>query len=332
LKLTRRRLLGGAAAAIAVGGAGIYGLVERLTAGQSSRRGGGPRRPEQHLVQNTPVVLEDGVEILVPPLHHRVVTGLVMTDETPAALAGARLELERALTELETRHPDSSTGLTVTIAWGLPYFRRFVSAQARRELPVDLRATGARDHPIHVLEDAERFPSDPEDTILEDNEIAVLLRSDHLDALDDAEQSIFHELAGIFAVTSVRNGVVGGGFDGKPSLPKQMLTTAGIPGGALMPRSAELFLGFTSTVKQSLGPSKIANLETLGYADLRSSYFVGGTHMHLSHLEEDVLAWYLNFDRRERVGAMFRPGFDVAPRIQTVRQAAADAETAADMR
>ena len=30
--------------------------------------------------------------------------------------------------------------------------------------------------------------------------------------------------------------------------------------------------------------------------------------MHLSHIEEDLLAWYLNFDHGERVDAMFRPG------------------------
>ena len=59
---------------------------------------------------------------------------------------------------------------------------------------------------------------------------------------------------------------------------------------------------------KALGPGRIANLETLGYARLPDAYFAGGTHMHLSHLFEDVNAWYLNFDRAERVGAMFRPG------------------------
>jgi hypothetical protein len=42
------------------------------------------------------------------------------------------------------------------------------------------------------------------------------------------------------------------------------------------PATAELFLGFTSTVKQTLGPPKIANFETVGYAELRNRYFLGG--------------------------------------------------------
>jgi len=55
-----------------------------------------------------------------------------------------------------------------------------------------------------------------------------------------------------------------------------------------MPATAELFLGFTTTTKQALGPAKIANFETLGYARLPNRYFVGGTHMHLSHLFENL--------------------------------------------
>ena len=95
---------------------------------------------------------------------------------------------------------------------------------------------------------------------------------------------------------------------------------AGVPGSELMPPTAELFFGFTSTVKHALGPPRIANFETLGYANLRSPYFVGGTHMHLSHIHEDMLAWYLNHDHGERVDAMFRPGLKVAPARQTLSQ------------
>ena len=51
-----------------------------------------------------------------------------------------------------------------------------------------------------------------------------------------------------------------------------------------------------------MGPGAIANFETLGYVDFRGSdYFRHGTHMHLSHIHEDVEAWYLNFDFDERV-------------------------------
>jgi hypothetical protein len=328
VKLTRRRLLGGIAATALAGG-GIESLVERLTGG---RRSAGGHPLEQHVLRGAKVLLDDGVEVLVPPLHHRVVTARLRIAETLGAVREARDALETAFADLDARYSASPAGLVVTAAWGMPYFRRFVPAQARREIPLDRRASAARARQTLVLEDAERFPSDPEDTILEQNDIAVLLRSDDLDAITEGQRRLFDELREIFAVTSIRNGFVGGGFGGKRSLPKQMLMAARLPGGELMPPSAELFLGFTSTVKRGLGPPKIANLETLGYAEFRSSYFVGGTHMHLSHIDENILAWYLNFNHAERVEAMFRPGLQVAPAKQTVRQGPLDVETVAELR
>jgi hypothetical protein len=98
-----------------------------------------------------------------------------------------------------------------------------------------------------------------------------------------------------------------------------------------MPPTAQLFLGFTSTVRHALGPPPIANIETLGYARLFDAYFVGGTHMHLSHLSENLNAWYLNFEHPERAAAMFRPGIVVDPGAQTVRQSARDVESSADV-
>jgi hypothetical protein len=272
-------------------------------------------------------VVDNGVEVIVPPLHHRVVTANLRVGETPAALGDARRVFERALAELDDRYAGS---LAVTVAWGTPYFRRFVPAQARREIPVDRRASSGQ-REIRVLEDARRFPSDPEDTILEHNDVAVLMRSDDLDAVDEAERHLFDELPELFAVTSVRKGFVGGGFGGAHSLPKRMATAARVPGGELMPANAELFLGFTSTVKRALGPPKIANVETLGYAELRSPYFVGATHMHLSHIDENLLLWYLDFDHGERVHAMFRPGLDVPAKTLTVRQGPHDVQTIAQL-
>ena len=49
--------------------------------------------------------------------------------------------------------------------------------------------------------------------MLEANDVAVLLRSDRLEHIADASKAIFDEL-GVFAVTSIRRGFAGGGFDG----------------------------------------------------------------------------------------------------------------------
>ena len=331
MKLTRRQFTAALAAA-ATDPFALYRLIDRTAEKPTRKVTAGLPPVEQHLLRNLEVVRDDGVEVIVPPLHHRVITARVATGKTRTAIAEARATLEHALELLDHDYPQSPTGLGVTLAWGLPYFRRFVPSQARRAIPVDLRATATRRREVRVLEDAERFPSDPAQTILEQNDLAVLLRSDNLDAIDDGQRRLFDELHGLFAVTSIRSGFIGGGFTGTTSLPKQMAIQANIPGAELMPPTAELFLGFTSTVKQALGPAKIANLETLGYAELQTRYFVGGTHMHLSHLAENLNAWYLNFDHGERVTAMFRPGLTVNPAAQTIRQAPADVETTAELR
>ena len=49
------------------------------------------------------------------------------------------------------------------------------------------------------------------------------------------------------------------------------------PGAEFIPASSELFLGFTSTLKENLGPSRIANLETLGLARIPQGYFTHGS-------------------------------------------------------
>src|SRR5581483_8086558 len=103
-------------------------------------------------------------------------------------------------------------------------------------------------------------------------------------------------------------------------------------GSDLIPDTAELFLGFTSTQKAGMGPGKIANFERLGYVDFRGSdYFRHGTHMHLSHIREDVEAWYVNFDFDERVSTAFRPNLDVDQGAQTVRQGPQDVSTGVDV-
>ncbi len=177
-----------------------------------------------------------------------------------------------------------------------------------------------------MLLDAIRFQSDPGDTRLEANDVAILLRSDVRAHIDDATKRI--DDSKLFTLTSIRRGFAGGGFEGAQSLPKQMALAAGIPGADLIPDTSELFLGFTSTQKAGMGPGQIANFETLGYVDFRGSdYFRHGTHMHLSHIHEDLEAWYLNFDFDERVATAFRPNLSVKQDTQTVPQGPKDVST-----
>jgi hypothetical protein len=325
MPLTRRQLIGGAAASVLAAG-GLYRLVDELT-DAPTRSATGSVRPEQHLLDGIRVVRDNGVEVLVPPLHHEVVTAKLRVGEGPSELLDARAELERALRTLDDRFDPTPVGLGVTVAWGLPYFEHYVPAQSEKHLPVDLRATAARGELVRVLEDAIRFPSDPDTTRLEANDLAVVFRSDSLEHIAEGAATLFEEHDDLFRVTSIRKGFVGGGLEGGPGLPKQMALAAGLQAAELIPDGAQLFLGFTSTQKSGLGPSKIVNFETLGYADLGpSGYFVHGTHLHLSHLFEDLAAWYQVFDFQERLDTTFRPGIVASPETQTVAQGAADAQ------
>ena len=322
MRLTRRELLVAGAAA-AAGAAGVYELVDRLTEAPI-RSAGGRRLPEQHLLEGLRVVSDNGVEVVVPSLHHQVVTGKVRVRDDAGSLRDAQRELEEALARLDSEYEATPAGLGVTVGWGLPYFRRYVPALAERHVPIDLRASRGKRKRVRVLLDTMRFPSDPEDLVLEDNDLAVHFRSDSSEHIAAGARALFEELD-LFERTSIRKGFAGGGFDGGQSLPKQMALAAGVPGAELIPDTAELFLGFTTTQKTALGPSRIANFETLGYADVGpAGYFRHGTHMHVSHVLEDLEAWYLNFDFGERVDTMFRPGLQVRPDTQTVRQGTRD--------
>ncbi len=73
MRLTRRQLVGGAAATVA-GAAGVYELLDRLAEKPARPEVTGPPPSEQHLLEGIEVVVDEGVEVLVPPLHHRVVT------------------------------------------------------------------------------------------------------------------------------------------------------------------------------------------------------------------------------------------------------------------
>jgi hypothetical protein len=315
-RLTRRQALAGAAAG-ALGAAGIYELVDQLSGGEPPKRVLQiPRPVEQHVLDSVSVIVDNGVEVVIPPLHHQLVTATVRTDD----LRAAQQDLNEALERLDGRYEPTPAGLGVTVGWGLPYFERRVPEAWRTHAPRDRRARKL------ALMQAVRFPSDPDETILEENDVAFLLRSDSREHLADAGRVLFQDLE-LFELTSVRKGFVGGGFGGRRSLPKKVAVAAAIPGADLIPGSAQLFLGFTSTQKAALGPRRIANFETLGLVDLGPrSYFRGGTSMHVSHLFEDLEAWYLNFDFRERVDTAFRPGLKVRDGVETVAQDERDTE------
>ena len=337
MRSTRRDFLQ-RAGALALGAPGIYGVAGALAARPAYAAGvASALPPEQHVAGRLLLVRDNGIEVVVPPLHHQVVTARLRIEPTRASLRSARAELESALRELEQRYGAAPRGVRVIVAWGLSYFRNYVQSLADatafpRYLPVDLRAsadTASADGSVFALDDAIAFPSDPPGLVLEQNDVVFLFQSDHLEQVSTGAQSLMRRLDGMFELTSIRKGFVGGGFDGSRSLPKRMATAAGVPGAASIPDKAELFLGFTSTQRASLGAGRIANFETIpGLTDQwPNGYFKHGTTMHLSHIYEDLERWYSRFDFSERVHRTFRPSLDVKPGTLTVPEDPRDVES-----
>jgi hypothetical protein len=326
MALTRKQLLAGAGATT-LAAAGLYELAERV--GRAPARPAPVARgPEQHLLQGLRVVVDNHVDVIVPPLHHELAT-FRLAAAGRSELRDARHELESALAELETEFEPTPAGLGVTVGWGLPYFRGHVPGPSRTHLPVDRRASHAAGTAVPVLLDAIRFPSDPPDVMLEQHDAAVLLRSDVPGNLRAAHQRLVEGLA-MWRPTTVRRGFVGGGFDGGRALPRSIAEAAGVPGAELIPERAELFLGFTSTQRAALGPGRIANIETLGYSDGGpGGYFRHGTVMSVSHIFEDLESWFLTFDHGQRAATVFGPGREVAPGTLTVPEGPRDAGTVA---
>ena len=318
--LTRRELLR-RTALTAAAAAGAGELVDRYATSpvRAAVRGHGA---EQHLLFDERVVHDRGIAVVVPPLHHRIVTAKLTLERRE--LRRAQRTLERTLAELDAEYEPTARGLGVTVAWGLPYFLRYVPRAWAAHAPWDVRARK------RSLLTTRRFPSDPRAVVLEDNDVAILLRSDNLDHVTDAATRVVRVLEPIAQVTSIRTGFAGGGFDGRRSLPKRMALAASIPGAERIPDTAELFLGFTSTQRSALGPSRIANVETLGYTT-RNAYFRGGTHMHLSHIYEDLERWYRSYSFEERVQVAFGPSTRVPRGTQTVKQVPDDDDDSASI-
>jgi hypothetical protein len=354
-QLSRRRFLQGTALTLggALASAGIYELIETI-AQPPERVAFAATQPmqEQYLLQNEQVVKVTGsgvesstgtIAVRVPALHDHVITATVKVPANAKALQEAQHHLESALLSLEQQFPPTPTGLGIAVAWGLPYFHHYIPSLGKPSpffpggtgyptyLPVDLMTSKQEGHTVYAVQEATTFPSDqPPPSFgsvqLEQNDVAVLLRSDSLSNMMAGTKALFgsksNQAGELFKVTSLRRGFSGGGFYGEQGLPSSMALAAHLPGARSIPAQAQAFLGFTTTLQDNMGPGIIASLETLpGVTDQWShGYFRQGTTMHLSHLFEDLAAWYgQSFPQyADRVQAMLQPGLSPGPGTLTL--------------
>ncbi len=350
--LSRRRFLKGSVGTVgaALASAGICELIDTI-AQPPERAAFAATQPlqEQYIIENLQIIKDNGsgvnssngtIPVVVHPLHNHVITAKLNVPANAKALQEAQHHLESVLLGLEQQFPPTPTGLGVLVAWGLPYFQNYIPSLGKTSsffkagtrypayMPVDLVTSKLEGHTVYAVQQARTFPSDQPPpgfgpVHLEQNDVAVLLRSDSLTNVMEATNALFgtasNQAGSLFKVTSIRRGFTGGGFYGHQSLPSRLALAAHIPGAQSIPPHAEVFLGFTTTLQANMGPGIIANLETLpGVTDQwPHGYFRQGTTMQLSHLFEDLATWYgsgpQNFSTyADRVRATFQPGLSVA--------------------
>ena len=293
------------ATAIGIGGLagrGVYDILDGVVGQPERAVAAGPvrRRQEQYLVDNVEVILDNGVTCAIPPLHNDVFTAKLnpKINWTTSALKSAQSRVEKALSTVEAPYTSNAAGLTMVIGWGLPFFDEHLP-NLKNKLPVDVSLSKNSATPEYAVLNAIRFPSDPADVKLEDNDVMFKMRSDSANILRSVESQLFDNtnssayIGDLFFLTSKRIGFLGRGFD-KVSIAKTLAQEAGVAGAAKIPDHAQLMMGFTSTQTAALGPDNIPSFETLpGVTNqFPSGYFASGCAMHLSHIYEDLGKWY----------------------------------------
>ena len=256
-----------------------------------------------------------GVPVACVPLWHTIVTvRLNLVKRDVAALQRAQARLHAALTEIEAIYPLSPGGILTQVAYGLPYFRDYIPAGITEKLMPRVLEKGKPGE--WALIESIRFPKDPENLILEKNDISFHFKSDYKEHINDVMQALFqpgeHLLNGIpgenvyvgdlVAVTSIRRGFAGSG------MPRKMGLRLSLPGAKKIPAGAMLFMGFTSSHVHGLAQGPLPSFETIpGYTDQTpASYFAHGTMMHLSHINIDLEGWY-GMNHQDRLHRMFHP-------------------------
>ncbi|MGH7640225.1 MAG: DUF7405 family protein [Candidatus Dormibacteria bacterium] len=253
-----------------------------------------------------------GVPVAVVPLWHAVVTAKFAFPK--GELGEAKRRLGDALAEVESIYPLGPTGILSQVAYGLNYFQNYLPRRLTdQHMP---RSTRAGSEGEWALIDAIRFVKDPEDLVLEQNDISFHFKCDYKEHIDEVLQALFFpegkSLNGIpvkstyvgdlFSITTIRRGFAG------HDMPRTLGTRLGIPGAEKIPAGAMLFMGFTSSHIHGLAAGNLPSFETIpGWTDqTRDSYFAGGTAMHLSHIAIDLDKWF-DLPHQGRLHRMFNP-------------------------
>src|SRR6201996_1840543 len=181
---SRRRFLQGTTGAFgaALVSPGLYKAIDTFAKPPARPAAAGIQpSQEQYLLQNEQMINVDpsGVEssngsvaIRVPPLYDDVITARLNVPANANALREAQHHLESVLLGLERQFPPTPAGMGISVAWGLPYFRRYIPRLGKaseffkagtpypRYLPVDVSTSKTEGHTVYAVQEARTFPSD----------------------------------------------------------------------------------------------------------------------------------------------------------------------------
>ncbi len=320
--MTRRALLGSAAR---LGlGASMLGALETL-AEVPVRAAAAERRSLPDIQFDTgaftaPARTVDGVVVRFPPVYTSYTT--IALRRTPTRADQARLT--EALRVVERALPFSPRGVFTTVAYGIPYFERLSGGLIAGAMPRLLS-----DPNRLVLEEAVPGPTDVSPAnpgvtkatfhvpvAIESNDMLLILRSDTTAVID----AVLAYLTG--AGTRLGGGTVGrSGLGGLPrvtsrrlifqqiGLPRRLADRHRLPFAGQVSRRSPMWMGFTDQQVTGSGPPAITTFAGSPSARLTTAragdYFHKGSIVHLSHLIEDLGAFYAE-PLVERAQCMFR--------------------------
>ncbi len=324
--ITRRALLGSAAR---LGlGASMLGALEALAEvpvrAEAARGGGLPDIQFDTGGFTAPARTVGGVVVRFPPVYTSYTTIGLRRTPTPADQA----RLAEALRVVERALPFSPRGVFVTVAYGIPYFDRLpggmsggLVARAVPRLAVDPNRL--------ALEEAVPGPTDVSPAnpgiakatfdvpvTIEANDMLVILRSD--------TTAVIGEVLAYLTGTGTRLGGRAVGLSGlrrllrvtsrrlmfqQIGLPRKLADRHRLPFAGQVSRRSPMWMGFTDQQVTGSGPPAITTFAGSPSARLTSAragdYFDNGSIVHLSHLIEDLGAFYAE-PLAERAQCMFR--------------------------
>ena len=236
----------------------------------------------------------------MPPLHHEVVTASVAVDAADAR--DAARALERSLASLESTYPSRRPASASRSRGGF----RTSGVSSRRSGSGCSRSTAGRETP--ALLDASPLPERPRrHRARAERRRSCCSAATASTTSRAAEKALFDDSASSREHDRFARGSRAAGCRASCRGGRRPRRRPDPDGGGALPR-----LHLDARARTSVR-RRIANLETLGLVEIPDGYFVGGTHMHLSHIHENLEAWYVNIDHDDRVHTTFRPGLRCRP-------------------